>query len=222
MDTFEQIDLATWERGEEYRLFAERLQTTFSMTKHIPAANTVTYLKEHGLKLVPALLWIVSDAFNRCENFRLALRGGVLGRWDIIHPIFPTLNADKNLTLHSLRYTENFESFYDAYRKEQEETKDTCRLFPYPMPENACMVSVFPFVHFEGSSMHFHDPTYYTPFFAIGKYDGEKKLPCMLAGNHAVADGWHVSEVFRIIGERLDRPAEWCDFYRTETKNKEI
>lgn len=213
MDRFELIDMEHWARAEEYRLFADEWLMTYSMTKHLPAEKTVDFLKARKIKLVPALIWIVSEAFNRCENFRLAVKDGKLGKWEVIHPMFPTLNADKNLTIHSLRYTDDFECFYNAYLKEQAENADKTSLWLYEVPANSFMISVFPFVHFDGSSMHFsRAKDNYAPFFAIGKYDEQKKLPCMLAGNHAVADGWHVAEVFDSIQKRLDDPAEWCKF----------
>ena len=183
MDHFEVIDMERWPRAEEYRLFANDWLMTYSMTKHLPAANTVAFLKERKIKFVPALIWIVSEAFNRCENFRLAVRDGKLGKWDTIHPIYPTLNADKNLTFHSLRFTGDFECFYDAYLEEQKETAEKTGLWLYEVPENSFVISVFPFIHFDGSSVHFsHAKENYAPFFAIGNTMSKKDCPACSRG----------------------------------------
>jgi len=215
MDKFEVIDMEKWPRREIYKLYTEQWPTTtYSVTKHMPAEKLIVYLKERNIKLVPALIWLVSDAFNHCENYKLAVKDGKLGRWNVIHPMFPTLNSDKNMSFHSVRYVGDFEAFYEAYLQEQRENINKTCLWACEVPENFYMVSVFPFMHFDASSMQMRGRGYYAPFFAIGRYDEEKRLPCMIMGNHAVTDAWHVSEAFNEIQARMDAPSEWCKFSR--------
>ena len=120
MDRFEKIDMQLWPRAEIYRLYTEQWTTvTYSITKKLSAAKLVPYLKERGIKLAPALIWLVSREVNRIENFRLAIQDGALGRWDVIHPLFPTLNEQENMTFHSLVgqrcAQELFYGFYPAH-----------------------------------------------------------------------------------------------------------
>ena len=125
MDHFDIIDMATWPRAEIYKLYTDEWSTvTYSLTKKLSVAKLVPYLKERGIKFVPALMWLVSREINRIENFRLAVHDGKLGIWDVIHPMFPTLNADENMTFHGLRFQDDFHAFYQSYLTEQRENRN--------------------------------------------------------------------------------------------------
>lgn len=212
MDHFEIIDMDKWPRAELYRLYTEQWGTvTYSLTKKLSAEKLVPYLKDRGIKFVPALMWLVSREINRIENFRLAVQDGKLGTWDVIHPMFPTLNAHENMTFHGLRYCEDFHAFYESYLAEQQENKDKTTLWANKIPVNFFMVSIFPWLHFDASSMQLKNAReYFAPFIAIGQYNEQMELPVMLMGNHAVADAWHVAKFFARLQEGMDNPSQWC------------
>ena len=211
MDKFEIIDMDTWQRAAIYRLYTEKWPTTsYSLMKKLSVDKFVPYLKEKGIKFVPAIIWLVGREFNHIENFRLAVKDGKLGKWDVIHPLVPTLNKDKNMTFHNIRFEEDFGKFYEAYLQEQQENIEKTSLFANRVPDNFFMVSVFPFLHFDGGSMQVSGKGNYAPFVAIGKYNEEMLLPCVVMGNHAAQDAWHISEFFKGLQEGMDNPEEWC------------
>ena len=212
MDHFDIIDMATWPRAEIYKLYKDEGSTvTNSLTKKLSVAKLVPYLKERGIKFVPALMWLVSREINRIENFRLAVHDGKLGIWDVIHPMFPTLNADENMTFHGLRFQDDFHTFYQSYLTEQQENRNKTNLWANEIPENFFMVSIFPWLHFDASSMQMKNAKYYyAPFLAIGQYNEQMLLPCMFMGNHASADAWHVAKFFSALQEGMDDPSAWC------------
>lgn len=212
MDHFETIDMENWPRAELYKLYTEQWGTvTYSLTKKLSVEKLVPYLKENGIKFVPAVMWLVSREINRIENFRLAVQDGKLGKWDVIHPMFPTLNAYENMTFHGLNYQEDFRAFYEAYLTEQQENRTKTTLWANHIPENFFMVSIFPWLHFDASSMQMKNAKYYyAPFIAIGQYNAQMELPVMLMGNHASSDAWHVAKFFAGMQEGLDDPSQWC------------
>lgn len=212
MDSFELINMEKWPRAEVYKLYTQVWSTvTYTLTKKLSVAKLVPYLKERGIKFVPAVMWLVAREVNRIENFRLAVRDGQLGKWDVIHPMFPTLNAQENMTFHGLKYREDFRAFYEAYLEEQQENKDKTNLWANKIPANFFMVSIFPWLHFDASSMTMHKGRdYHAPFLAIGQYNEEMELPCMLMGNHASTDAWHVAKFFKGLQEGFDNPEQWC------------
>lgn len=213
MDHFDIIDMESWPRAEIYKLYTEDWSTvTYSLTKKLSVAKLVPYLKEQGIKFVPALMWLVSREINRIENFRLAIHDGKLGIWDVIHPMFPTLNAYENMTFHGLQYTDDFHAFYEAYLAEQQENRNKTNLWANKIPENFFMVSIFPWLHFDASSMQMKNAKYYyAPFIAIGQYNEQMLLPCMFMGNHASADAWHVAKFFARLQDAMDNPSQWCE-----------
>lgn len=212
MDHFEIVDMERWPRAELYRLYTEQWSTvTYSLTKKLSVSKLVPYLKERGIKFVPALMWLVCREINRIENFKYAIQDGKLVQWDVVHPMFPNLNTDGNMTFHALRYCPDFGTFYAAYLAEQQENKTKTCLWATQIPVNNFMVSIFPWLHFDASSMQIKNAKgYYAPFIAIGKYNEQMELPCMLMGNHAVSDAWHVAQFFDGLQAEMDDPAQWC------------
>lgn len=212
MDHFELVDMERWPRAELYRLYTEQWSTvTYSVTKKLSVAGFVPYLKERGIKFVPALMWLVCREINALENYRYAVQDGKLGLWDVVHPMFPNLNTDGNMTFHALHYGPDFRTFYEAYLAEQQENKTKTCLWATKIPVNNFMVSIFPWLHFDGSSMQIKNAkNYYAPFIAIGQYNEQMELPCMLMGNHAVSDAWHVSRFFDGMQKGLEHPEQWC------------
>ena len=115
------------------------------------------------------------------------------------------------MTFHGLTYQEDFHAFYEAYLAEQQENRNKTCLWANHIPENFFMVSIFPWMHFDASSMQMKNAKYYyAPFIAIGQYNEQMQLPCMLMGNHASADAWHVAKFFAQLQEGMDDPSQWC------------
>ena len=212
MDHFELIDMETWPRAEIYKQYTELWTTvTYSITRKLSAAKLLPYLKQRGIKLAPTLIWLTGREINRVANFRLGLRNKVLGRWDVIHPLYPTLNSDENMTFHSIPFDQDFRSFYDAYLAEQAENRHKTNLWATPCPENYFFVSIFPWLHFEGMSMQLKNASgYYSPYIALGKYDEDMIIPCMVMANHAAIDAYHFSQFFDGMQAAMDDPAQWC------------
>lgn len=213
MDHFEIIDMEQWPRAELYKLYTETWSTvTYSLTKKLSIATLVPFLKGRGIKLVPALMWLTCREINKLENFRFAMKDGKLISWDRVHPLFPTLNSFGNMTFHSLPFCDSFAQFYASYLAEQQENKAKTNLWATAVPENNFMVSIFPWLHFDASSMQIKNAKgYYSPFIAIGQYNEDFALPVMLMGNHAVSDAWHVAQFFDGMQQGFDNPAQWCD-----------
>ncbi|MDE7372502.1 MAG: chloramphenicol acetyltransferase CAT, partial [Clostridia bacterium] len=101
MDKFKPIDINTWPRAEEYRLFTEKWSTIcYTVTVKVSVQNTVSFLKEKGIKFVPAILWLITRELQKQENFMLAVKDGKLGKWEAIHPMYPVINSTGNITFH--------------------------------------------------------------------------------------------------------------------------
>ena len=212
MDRFEIIDMDTWPRAEIYKQYTEVWTTvTYSITKKLSAAKLIPYLKERGIKLGAALIWLTGQQINRVENFRLGLKNKVLGRWEVIHPLFPTLNSDENMSFHSVRFDADFPTFYKAYLAEQQANRHKTNLWTTECPENYYFVSIFPWLHFDGMSMQLKNANgYYAPYISLGQYNEEMVIPCMVMANHAAIDAWHFSQFFDGMQKAMDDPTQWC------------
>ena len=214
MDHFEKVDLETWPRAEIYKQYTEVWTTvTYTFTKKLDAAKVVPYLKERGIKLIPALVWLASRAVNRVENFRLGIQNRELVRYDAVHPLVPAVNSTGNMSFHSLRYHEDFRTFYEAYLEEQREYGHKTNLWANgPAPDNYFFVSILPWLEYDALSMQLKNAKgYYAPYVAMGKYNENMELPCTIMVNHATIDGLFVHQFYEEMQSCMNDPAQWCE-----------
>lgn len=216
MNTFTPIDLERWPRAAQYRLFTRQWTTiSYTVTQRLDAAPTVAWCKARHRKFVPALLWAVTRCLNEQENFRLAVRDGVLGSWDGIHPIYPVLTQAGNLLFCSTAYTPDCAAFCRAYAAQQE-TLDLSenKAFAGEMPDNGYIISVVPYMEFSSVAFHLKNAkNYYAPVLDIGRYtpEGDRlMMPVSLTINHAAADLHHVHKMLAALQGLLDHPETWC------------
>ena len=212
MDRFELIDMDSWPRAEIYRQYTKVWDAvTYTFTKKLSVARLVPYLKERGIKLIPTLVWLVSREVNRVENFRLAILDRKLVRWEAVHPMIPAVNPTGNMSFHSLRFQEDFRSFYDSYLQEQQENKDKTNLWVNGQPENYFFISIMPWLEYDSLSMQLKNARgYYAPYIAMGKYNENMELPCTAMVNHATVDGLFVHQFYEGLQNAMNDPASWC------------
>ena len=214
MDHFEPIDMETWPRAEIYKQYTELWTTvTYTFTKRLDVSKLVPYLKQRGIKLIPALVWLSSRAVNSVENFRLGIQNRELVRWDMVHPLVPAVNSTGNMSFHSLRHDDSFPAFYEAYLAEQQEFGDKTNLWANgPAPDNYFFVSVLPWLEYDSLSMQLKNAKgYYAPYVAMGKYNKQMELPCTIMVNHATIDGLFVHQFYEYMQQAMNDPAGWCE-----------
>ncbi|MBQ4427272.1 MAG: hypothetical protein II881_05920 [Oscillospiraceae bacterium] len=214
MDEFTPIDRMSWARESLFRLYTEVFTTThFSSSVRLDVTNTVKMAKREGKKLVPAILYCFSREISKRDELRVAERNGVLGRWNIMHPVYPVLNDDGNFTFHTVCYTENYAEFYAAYIAEAERNRAARGAYADSAPENGFIISVMPYFDFESFGFSFKNAKgYYTPIVSVGKYrdeNGRLTLPAAVTVNHAAADGYHIASLFDGVGRLLAEPERW-------------
>ena len=212
MDHFEIIDMDTWPRAEIYRQYTKIWDAvTYTFTKKLNVATLVPYLKERGIKVIPALAWLTSREINRVENFRLGIHERRLVRWEAVHPLMPTVNPTGNMSFISHRFQDDFKAFYESYLTVQQENREKTALWANGAPENYVFLSIMPWLEYDALSMQLKDARgYYAPYVAMGKFNAQMELPCTVMVNHATIDGWFVHQFYDGMQKAMDDPAQWC------------
>lgn len=211
MDLFHPIHLETWPRRAVFENF-KKLDCSYSLTVPLSIGPLLRFVRTHGLRLYPTLVWAVTSAVNRHAEFRMAYDGETLGYYDFVHPEYTVLDPnDHNMDSLNTAYTSDFPNFYHAMtqdldRFQREGSRTISR-------ENSILLSCVPWFSYTDVSFHpKSSQMFLRPMFVWGKYQeqGEEAvLPFTLQVHHAAADGYHCHLLLSDLEELLNRPEQF-------------
>ena len=205
------VDRSRWKREEYFRHYYEDVPCFYSMTVPLD----VTRLRAAGLRLYPAMLYLLSRAVNRHEEFRYALVNGEVRVYDALSPSYTVFHKETE-TFSNLwtEYCGDYSQFLERYVEDLRLYGDLEGFTPKPgEPDNLFTVSMLPWASFEG--FHLHLPRgndYLLPIFTMGKLfarEGKTWLPLALQVHHGVCDGFHACRLVNEIQAMLDDPEAW-------------
>lgn len=208
---FEKINLDTWERAPLYTYFMENMRNVMSMTAEADATRVFRRAEADGLKVYPALTWLVTKTVNSIENFRYALaEDGSLIRWKSLSPYFAHFQKeDGNFIKLVCDYDEDVSAFCARFDRLREETKDKKWFECKFAQKNTFDVTCLPWTHYKSFDVHvFDEGRYLAPVVSWGRAEernGRLVLPVSCNIHHAVADGRHLCLFFERLQEEIDR-----------------
>lgn len=203
---YEVIDIASWPRREYFEHYMNAVPCTYSMTVRLDITN----LRREGLRLYPAMLWLLTGAVNRCEQFRMALRpDGELVRYSRMEPSYTVFHRETH-TFSNLwtEYSPDYAEFLSRYEEDLRLYGGVEAFAAKPdAPENCFTVSMLPWASFEGFNLNTADFRYLIPIFTLGKFceDGGRALmPVAVQVHHAVCDGYHTCSFLEGLQNAVD------------------
>lgn len=214
MDSFSVIDFENWHRKDLYLQYTQRWTTcSFTFNAEVDVTEVVSALNIMQKKKAPAMLYAVTRALNDQENFRMQMVEGKLGSWNVIHPMYPVLNRNKDITFHMTHYQVHFSAFYEEYLQEQKRNAGCELAMAQQMPQNVYSISILPDLSFTGCAFDLKNPKdYLSPVVFLGRFTEKEErliMPVSITCNHAAADGYHVSLFFKKLQELLNDYKEW-------------
>ena len=206
---FHPISLETWSRRAVFENFLA-LDCSYSLTVPLSVGPLLRFLREHKLRLYPALTWAVTTAVNRHREFRMVYdTQGQLGYYDQVHPEYTVLDpVTHNMDSLNTAYNTSFPVFYQAMTKDldrfhQEGIRTGSR-------ENSILLSCVPWFSYTDVSFHPNSSLMFLrPMFVWGKYQetGESaSLPFTIQVHHAAADGYHCHLLLEDLTDLLEHP----------------
>lgn len=203
---YEIINTETWERGELFRFYIEKLRNVMSMTVDTDVTKLVSFVRAHGLKFYPAMMWAVSKAVNGREEFRYGWKDGDLVRWDYVSPYYADFHREDGRFVKLVtEYSGDLSDFHARFLADRERYKDLRAFDLKEIPPNTFDVSCLPWVRYRSFDIHvFDEGRYLAPVVTWGRFEtenGKAVLPLSVNIHHAVADGWHLSRFFADVQE---------------------
>ena len=205
------IDKEAYYRKGVYRHFTQDCKCSVSMTARIDVTALAEYSRQSGTRFYINFLYILSKALNSRDDYRMAhlWQTDELICYDVINPTQYVFHGDtETCTPVYTEYTEDYERFYRQALEDAERAKLTreYRLDAANHP-NWFDASYIPWVSYDSMNIELPDGyLYFLPIVNWGRYreeGGRLMMPVSVRMNHAVADGYLIAGVFRLLEKEL-------------------
>ena len=212
MDAYRVIDKNSYYRSGVYRHFSEDCKCSMSMTARLDVTELVAYSKASGTKFSLNFLYLLSKTLNAREDYRMGYlwQTDELICYDVIHPTQYLFHEDtETCTPVYTRYCEDYALFYRAAEEDLLRAKQTRA---YALDEanhpNWFDASYIPWLSYDSLNIELPDGyLYLAPIVNWGRWreeNGHLMMPVSVRLNHAVADGFLVANVFRLLQREID------------------
>ena len=211
---FKPIDTSSWKRKPYFDHYFNQIRCTYSITANIDITNVLSFKDRNKVKLYPLLIYVISKAVNKKEEFRPAINDrGEIGVWETLSPCYTVFHKDsESFSNIWTEWNDDLNLFLSNFEQDSKRFGQIDRIDAKPnTPANVFPISSLPWTTFTGFNLNiFADGTYLLPIFTYGKYfkDGNRYLiPLSIQVHHAVCDGFHVSRLINEIQQECSNMA---------------
>lgn len=206
------IDRETYYRKGVFRHFTEDCKCSVSMTARIDVTELKAYSDKTGTKFYLNFLYLLSKVLNSREDYRMGYfyQTDELVCYDVIHPMQYVFSEDtETCTPVYSEYDADYPTFYRNALKDMEQAKQgqPSELHDDAHP-NWFDASYLPWVSYDALHIELPDGyLYFAPIVNWGRYreeNGRLMMPVTVRLNHAIADGYLVANVFRLLEREIE------------------
>lgn len=206
------IDKETYYRKGVFRHFSQDCKCSTSITARIDVTDLVEYSKKTGTKFYINFLYILSKVLNSRDDYRMGYlwQTKELICYDVIHPTQYVFHEDtETCTPVYTEYNENYDIFYKNALNDVNEAKNT-REYLLDMENHPNWFDASYISWLSYDSLHLELPDgylFFAPIINWGKYREENNrlvMPVTVRLNHAIADGYLVANVFRLLEKEIE------------------
>ena len=170
------------------KIFSEDCKCSTSITARIDVTELASYSKKTGTKFYINFLYILSNVMNSREDYRMGYlwQTDELICYDVINPTQYVFHEDtETCTPVYTEYFEDYEKFYASALRD-------------------VFIS---WLSYDSLNIELPDGhLYFAPIVNWGKYreeNGRLVMPVTVRLNHAIADGYLVANVFRLLEQEI-------------------
>lgn len=201
------IDKNTYYRAGVYRHFTKDCKCSVSITSKVDVTELVHYSQTTNTKFYINFLYLLAQVMNSREDYRMAYlwETDKLICFAKVNPCHYVFHQDtETCTPVYSEYYADYEQFYRACVADIAAAKET-RAYGLDMEHhpNWFDASYISWLSYE--TLHVELPDgylYFQPIVNWGKYheeNGKLLMPVTVRMNHAIADGYLVSQVFLLL-----------------------
>jgi len=203
------IDMENYPRKSHFEYFSSLAFPYVGFTANVDVTNPIRFAKERGASSFLAILYVAVKAANAVPQLRQRIIDGRIAEFDYCNVGYTVALPDKtfcNCYTESRMSIEEF--FVDAKARQQEAMKHPGFVNPDEDETGLIFASCIPWLAFTQCVQPAPIPADSNPRIVFGKYirEGERTLmPLHIQCNHALVDGYHLSEFYRIFQELADQ-----------------
>jgi len=209
------IDRDKYYRKGVYRHFSEDCKCSVSMTARIDVTELAEHSKRCGTRFYIDFLYILSKVLNSRDDYRMAYlwKTDELICYDVINPTHYVFHEDTETCTPV--YTAYSEDYIVFYRNAYDDTERAKKTREYGLDAenhpNWFDASYISWLSYDSMNIELPDGyLYFMPIVNWGRYreeNGRLMMPVTVRLNHAVADGYLVAKVFRLLEQEI---GEFC------------
>ena len=205
------IDKEKYYRRGVYQHFTKDCKCSTSMTSRIDVTKLKAYSDKTGTKFYINFLYLLAKVLNSREDYRMGYiwEKDQLICYDKINPTQYIFHDDtETCTPVYTKYYEDYNEFYKACEVDINKAKST-REYGLDMANhpNWFDASYIPWISYDSLNIELPDGyLYFLPIVNWGKYreeNGRLMMPVSVRLNHAIADGYLVAKVFKLLEEEI-------------------
>ena len=205
------IDINDYYRKGVFRHFTEDCKCSVSMTARVDVTDLVKRSKETNTKFYINFLYLLSKTLNSREDYRMAYlwQTNELICYDVINPTQYVFHEDtETCTPVYTNYSPDYNEFYKNAVADVEAAKQTREyLLDAENHPNWFDASYVSWLSYDSLNVELPDGyIYLLPIINWGKYreeNGRLMMPLTVRLNHAIADGFLVANVYRLLEKEI-------------------
>ena len=206
------VDKDTYYRKGVFRHFSEDCKCSVSMTARIDVTELVNHSRKTNTKFYLNFLYLLSKVMNSREDYRMGYlwQTDELICYDRVNPTQYVFHDDtETCTPVYTEYSENYAVFYSNAYADLERAKKTREYgldsVNHPNWFDASYIS---WLSYDSLNIELPDGyLFFAPIINWGKYreeNGKLVMPVSVRLNHAIADGYLVANVFRLLQQEVE------------------
>ena len=210
------IDRETYYRKGVFRHFTEDCKCSTSMTARIDVTELAEKSKATNTKFYINFLYLLSKVLNSRDDYRMQYlwQTDELICYDVVNPIQYVFHEDtETCTPVYTTYYEDYGTFYKNASDDIERAKNTREyMLDSANHPNWFDASYISWLSYDSFNIELPDGyIYLLPIINWGRYreeNGRLMMPLTVRLNHAVADGYLVANVYRLLEKEI---REFCN-----------
>lgn len=205
------VDKEKYYRKGVYRHFSEDCKCSVSITARIDVTELYKKSKNTGTKFYLNFLYILCKVLNSREDYRMGYlwQTDTLVCYDKINPVQYVFHDDTETC--SIAYSEYYEDYKTFYAKALEDLEKAKQTHEYGLDTanhpNWFDASYISWLSYDSLNIELPDGyLYFAPIINWGKFRKENErlmMPVTVRMNHAVADGYLIAKVFKLLEKEV-------------------